>query len=91
MTTVVMISPQGVCFWLTIDLGFLAAGLGAPVLGAPVLEAPAFLAALQGLANREAPQLYVIYCNGFGVETDQFWLDWLRGEDGWLKSGAPFR
>ena len=43
------------------------------------------LAAVQGLANREAPQLYVIYCSEFGVETDQFWLDWLRGEDGWLK------
>jgi hypothetical protein len=44
------------------------------------------LAAVQGLANREAPQLYVIYCEGFGVETDQFWLNWLRGEDGWLKN-----
>jgi len=44
------------------------------------------LAAVQGLANREAPRLYVIYCAGFGVETDQFWLDWLRGEDGWLKN-----
>lgn len=43
------------------------------------------LAAVQGLANREAPRLYVTYCAGFGVETDQFWLDWLRGEDGWLK------
>ena len=43
------------------------------------------LAAIQGLANREAPRLYVIYCAGFGVETDQFWLDWLRGEDGWLR------
>lgn len=43
------------------------------------------LAAAQGLANREAPRLYVVYCAGFGVETDQFWLDWLRGEDGWLK------
>ncbi len=43
------------------------------------------LAAVQGLANREAPRLYLIYCEGFGVETDQFWLDWLRGEDGWLK------
>jgi hypothetical protein len=43
------------------------------------------LAAVQGLANRETPQLYVIYCSGFGVETDQFWLDWLRGEDGWLR------
>jgi len=44
------------------------------------------LAALQGLANREAPRLYVLYCAGFGVETDQFWLDWFRGEDGWLKN-----
>ena len=43
------------------------------------------LAAIQGLANREAPRLYVICCDGFGVETDQYWLDWLRGEDGWLK------
>jgi hypothetical protein len=41
-------------------------------------------AALQGLANRSAPRLYVVYCQDFGVDTDQFWLDWLRGEDGWL-------
>lgn len=44
------------------------------------------LAAVQGLANRGAPQLYVVFCAQFGVETDQFWLDWLRGEDGWLKN-----
>ena len=44
------------------------------------------VAALQGLANSEGPQLYLFYCNGFGVDTDQFWLDWLRGEDGWLGS-----
>ena len=44
------------------------------------------LAAVQGLANREAPRLYVVFCAEFGVETDQFWLDWLRGEDGWLKN-----
>ena len=43
------------------------------------------LASLQGLVNREAPRLYILYCSEFGVETDQFWLDWLRGEDGWLK------
>jgi hypothetical protein len=43
------------------------------------------LAALQGLANREAPQLYLLYCSQFGVETDVFWLDWYRGEDGWLR------
>lgn len=44
------------------------------------------LAALQGLANRSSPRLYLLYCSEFGVETDQFWLDWLRGKDGWLKS-----
>ena len=43
------------------------------------------LAAVQGLANRQAPRLYTIFCAGFGVETDQFWLDWLRSEDGWLR------
>jgi hypothetical protein len=41
--------------------------------------------ALQGLVNREAPRLYLFYCSEFGVDTDQFWFDWLRGEDGWLK------
>ncbi|MBK9138452.1 MAG: hypothetical protein IPM17_06765 [Verrucomicrobia bacterium] len=43
------------------------------------------LAALQGLANRDAPRLYLFYCREFGVDTDQFWFDWLRGEDGWLR------
>lgn len=44
------------------------------------------LAALQGLANRHAPALHVFYADGFGVDTDRFWLDWCRGEDGWLKN-----
>ncbi len=43
------------------------------------------LAALQGLANRRQPRLYAFFCEEFGVQTDRFWLDWLRGEDGWLK------
>lgn len=43
------------------------------------------LAALQGIVNRKSPQFYLRYCAEFGVETDQFWLDWLRGEDGWLR------
>jgi hypothetical protein len=59
-----------------------------PSQAAEVWDTMHTLAAVQGLANREAPQLYVIYCSGFGVETDQFWLDWLRGEDGWLKDSA---
>ncbi len=44
------------------------------------------LAALQGLANRQTPQFYLCYCRGFGVDTDEFWYQWLRTEDGWLKS-----
>lgn len=43
------------------------------------------LAALQGLANRTAPRLYLFYCAAFNTDTDRFWLDWFRGEDGWLK------
>jgi len=46
------------------------------------------LAALQGLANRAAPRFYLFYCDAYGVDTDQFWFDWLRGEDGWLRSSA---
>jgi hypothetical protein len=42
-------------------------------------------AALQGLVNRDQPRLYLFYCSEFGVDTDQFWFDWLRQEDGWLK------
>jgi hypothetical protein len=44
------------------------------------------LSALQGLANRESPQLYLFYCSEFGVDTDQFWFDWFRNEDGWLRA-----
>jgi hypothetical protein len=44
------------------------------------------LSAVQGLVNRDAPQLYLFYCSEFGVDTDQFWFQWLIHEDGWLKS-----
>ncbi len=43
------------------------------------------LSALQGIVNRKSPHFYLLYCAEFGVEADQFWLDWLRGEDGWLR------
>ena len=43
------------------------------------------LAALQGIVNREKPQLYFNYCFEFGVETDEFWMNWYRTEDEWLK------
>ena len=62
-----------------------------PKQAAEVWDTMHALAAVQGLANREAPRLYVIYCAGFGVETDQFWLDWLRGEDGWLKDSEMIK
>lgn len=43
------------------------------------------LAALQGLVNRDEPRLYAVYCREFDVETDQFWFDWYRDEDAWLR------
>jgi hypothetical protein len=46
------------------------------------------LAALQGRVNRDAPRLYLFYCDDFGVETDRFWWDWYRAEDGWLRGIA---
>lgn len=44
------------------------------------------LAAMQGLANRNRPRFYLFYTAAFGADTDQFWFDWFRGEDGWLKT-----
>ena len=43
------------------------------------------LSALQGLANRKAPRFYLFYCREFGVDTDQFWMNWARQEDPWLR------
>ena len=43
------------------------------------------LSALQGLANRKAPRFYLFYCQEFGVDTDQFWMNWARNEDPWLR------
>jgi hypothetical protein len=56
-----------------------------PAKAKQVWDTMHFLAALQGLANRESPQLYLFYCRQFGVDTDRFWLEWFRGEDGWLR------
>ncbi|MGH8024138.1 MAG: GxGYxYP domain-containing protein [Limisphaerales bacterium] len=60
--------------------------LRAPANAEAVWETLHLLAALQGLANRRGPRLYLFYCNAFAVDTDQFWFDWFRGEDGWLKN-----
>jgi len=64
---------------------FRTRDLSKPENAAEVWDTMHALAALQGIVNRDEPWLYLIYCTGFGVETDQFWLDWLRGEDGWLR------
>jgi hypothetical protein len=52
---------------------------------AEVWDTMHLLAALQGLINRDAPRLYLFYCEEFGLDTDQFWFDWARTEDGWLR------
>ncbi len=59
--------------------------LSRPEQAAEVWDTMHALAALLGIVNRDAPRLYLLYCAEFGVETDQFWLEWLRGEDGWLR------
>lgn len=46
------------------------------------------VAALQGIVNRTTPHFYLFYNEQFGVDTDQFWFDWFRGEDGWLKPAS---
>jgi len=62
--------------------------LAAPANAARLWDTLHALSALQGLANRQTPRLYLFYCGEFGVDTDQFWFDWFRGEDGWLKDAA---
>jgi hypothetical protein len=59
--------------------------LGDPANAAKVWDTLHLVAALQGLVNRESPSLYLFYCEEFGVDTDQFWFDWARTEDGWLR------
>lgn len=44
------------------------------------------LAALQGLANREEPRLYLFYCSEWGIDTDAFWLEDFRRPGGWLET-----
>ena len=33
------------------------------------------ISALQGLVNRDAPRLYLLFVQAFGIETDEFWLE----------------
>lgn len=46
------------------------------------------LSAVQGIVNRDSPRLVISYCREYGINTDQFWLDWLRNEDGWLSQAS---
>ena len=59
--------------------------LGKPENAVKVWDTLHAFTALQGIVNRETPRLYLDYCQEFGVDTDRFWLDWLQGEDGWLR------
>ena len=60
--------------------------LKAPGAAAALWDTLHVLAGLQGLVNRAEPRFYLFYCSEYGVDTDQFWFDWFRGEDGWLKN-----
>jgi hypothetical protein len=59
-----------------------------PEQAARVWDTMHVLAALQGLVNRDAPRLYLFYCDDFGVETDRFWWEWYRGENNWLQGST---
>ena len=56
-----------------------------PASAARTWDTMHLMAALQGLVNRDAPRFYLFYCEEFGIDTDQFWFDWARTEDGWLR------
>jgi hypothetical protein len=60
--------------------------LSSPENATKIWDTLHLLAALQGLANRGGPRFYLFYCDEFNVDTDQFWFDWFRGEDGWLRN-----
>jgi hypothetical protein len=62
--------------------------LGDPADAARAWDTLHVLAALQGLANREAPRLYLFYCAENGIETDRFWFEWFRNQDGWLAAST---
>lgn len=77
-------APSVICTFDARPLNRLS--LGDPANRMRIWDTMHALAALQGLANRSRPQLYIFYCSEFGVDTDQFWFDWLRGEEGWLRT-----
>jgi len=44
------------------------------------------LSALQGLANRISPSLYVFYISMHGINVDRFWFDWMQQKCDWPAS-----
>jgi len=68
------------------DARYLKDGWNIPEKAAVIWDNMHALCALQGIVNREKPQLYIIYCEDFGIQTDEFWMNWYRTEDGWLKN-----
>lgn len=82
-------APQPPVIVYTMDLRPLnRLDLGSPTNAAKLWDTLHAVGALQGLANRNAPQFYLFYCSEFGLDTDQFWFDWYRGEDGWLSKAT---
>ncbi len=65
--------------------------LAQPANATHVWESLHALAAMQGIVNRDSPRLMVNYCHEYGIDTDQFWLDWLRDKDGWLRETSLVR
>jgi len=43
------------------------------------------IASIQGIANREAPRLYILFVGDRNGRIDRQWLDYLREDDGWLR------
>src|SRR5664279_1461992 len=98
MTTVVMIRPHGVCFWLTIDLpGFLVGGRAAAA-AAPVGRAPdAGLFAVEalifafdaGLLDGDAAGLrWAMSSSSPGEDTRHRVSDWYSGPGQFRPSGC---
>jgi len=44
------------------------------------------LSALQGLANRVTPSLYIFYISMHGINVDRFWFDWMQQKCNWPSS-----
>ena len=64
--------------------------LSSPAQARRVWDTMHVASAMQGLANRNGPNVFLLLTAEFGVATDAFWLEWVRKEDPWLRD-ATFR